>query len=96
MPLTVARAASCQPGARSPAWLQIFADVLDQPVVALRDAELTSRGLALLGLEALGAIATSSDLPPTFDRTFTPDATAHAAHAAARERQDMLYAALLE
>ncbi|MEZ4609953.1 MAG: FGGY-family carbohydrate kinase [Caldilineaceae bacterium] len=39
---------------RSPAWLQIFADVLSQPVVALRDAELTSRGLALLGLEALG------------------------------------------
>ena len=81
---------------RSPAWLQIFADVLNQPVVALRDAELTSRGLALLGLEALGAIGTSSDLPPTFDREFTPDAAAHAAHAAARERQDVLYAALLE
>lgn len=81
---------------RSPAWLQIFADVLNQPVVALRDAELTSRGLALLGLEACGAIAKPSDLPPTFDREFEPVATAHAAHLRAMDRQQQLYEELLD
>jgi gluconokinase len=75
----------------SPAWLQIFADVLNQPILALAEKEITSRGIALLGLEQIGALRQMADLPPATDRQYLPNPTAHAAHREAIERQVQYY-----
>jgi gluconokinase len=75
----------------SPAWLQIFADVLNQPIQALDEKEITSRGIALLGLEQLGVIQRASDLPPVTGAVYTPDPARHARHAEAIERQVEIY-----
>ncbi|RIK44676.1 MAG: carbohydrate kinase [Chloroflexi bacterium] len=75
----------------SPVWLQIFADVLDQPILALDEKEITSRGIALLGLEQIGAIRRMADLPPATGQTYLPNAAAHTAHTAAIERQVQFY-----
>ena len=45
-----------------------IADALGRPATTLRAEELTSRGLALLALEAIGAIERPGDLPVFFDR----------------------------
>jgi gluconokinase len=58
---------------RSPAWMQIMADVFGRPVIASGEAEAASRGAALLGLEALGAIPRVEDVPSSFGTTFVPD-----------------------
>ncbi len=71
----------------SPAWQQIFADVLGQPLTVLQEEEITARGLALLGLEQLGVIDSVDALPPRFGQTFTPNATHHALHQEALQRQ---------
>ena len=76
---------------QSPAWMQIMADVLDQPVVALEEGELTSRGVALLALEALGQIERPSDLPPATGAVRNPDPIRHAVHQEALARQVALY-----
>ena len=80
---------------RSVAWLQIMADVLNEPVVALAEREITVRGLALLALEQLGIIEQPSDLPPTTGRVYQPDSTRHRIHQAALARQVALYDRLL-
>jgi gluconokinase len=75
----------------SPSWLQIFADVLGQPIRALDEKEITSRGIALLGLEQTGAIQRMADLPPATGQTYLPNAEAHAAHRAGIRRQVEYY-----
>jgi gluconokinase len=57
----------------SPAWLQIFADVLGQPVITLKEKETTSRGVALLALESLAIIDSVSDLPPATGQIYEPN-----------------------
>lgn len=79
----------------SPAWLQIMADALGEPIVALTEKEITSRGIALLGLQQLGVIQQTSDLPPTTGQTYWPDAARHARHQQAIERQVALYDRLI-
>ena len=44
---------------RSPTWLQIIADVLNEPVAALAESELTSRGIALLAVVGKRSLAGS-------------------------------------
>ncbi len=78
----------------SPAWLQIFADVLGQPILTLAEKETTSRGIALLGLEQLGVIQHTSDLAPTTGLTYLPNAEHHAIHQGALERQLYFYGQL--
>jgi gluconokinase len=75
----------------SPAWLQIFADVLEQPIVALAEKEITSRGIALLGLEQLGLIQSLADLPPATGQTYQPRPEFAASHRAALKQQVALY-----
>jgi gluconokinase len=75
----------------SPAWLQIMADVLGQPVIALAEKELTGRGTTLLALEALGEIGSAADLPAATGRIYEPDAERHARHQEALEQQVALY-----
>jgi sugar (pentulose or hexulose) kinase len=44
----------CGGGTRSPAWLQIFADVLGRPLHIARSPEVGARGAVLSGLAAIG------------------------------------------
>ncbi|MDQ3249526.1 MAG: gluconokinase [Chloroflexota bacterium] len=78
----------------SPAWLQIMADVLNQPIATLAEKEITSRGIALLGLEQLGVIKGVADLAPELDMTYVPVPAHHALHRAALARQVDFYTRL--
>jgi gluconokinase len=79
----------------SPAWLQMMADVLGQPVRTLNEGEATSRGVALLALEALGVIEDVSDLPPATGRVYQPNADHFPLYQAALEKQVDLYTRVL-
>ena len=63
----------------SPAWLQIFADVLGRPVVASAEPEATSRGAALLALEALKAVPSVEAVPSEDGRVYEAEFRASAA-----------------
>ncbi len=71
--------------------MQIFADVLGEPLLTLGEKEATSRGPALLALEQLGVIDKPSDLPPHTGQVFEPDPSRHALYRAAVQRQAGLY-----
>jgi gluconokinase len=79
----------------SPAWMQILCDVLGRPVIASAEAEATSRGAALLALEALGVIQDASHLPAALGRTFYPRLERHRRYQEAMERQQWLYGLLV-
>lgn len=79
----------------SPAWLQIMADVLGRPVVASAEPEVTSRGVALLALEALGALPSLDAAPATDGALYAPDPAHHQRYQAAITRQQQLYATLI-
>jgi gluconokinase len=72
----------------SATWPGILADVLGGPITLSEEAEASSRGAALLALEALGA-------PPPRGapggRRIHPDERRHAIYRAAMERQQRLY-----
>ena len=75
----------------SPAWTQVFADVLGEPLITLLEKENTSRGLALLALERLGLIQSTSDLAPEMGRVFQPNMKNHEIHSEALNKQVQLY-----
>jgi gluconokinase len=75
----------------SPAWTQIMADALGRPVAHSAVAEGSSRGAAVLAIEALGGRAGAAPLGETFE----PDPAATEAYRAALERQQALYEALV-
>jgi gluconokinase len=82
---------------RSPAWAQIISEVIGKPIVVSGESEASSRGAALLALEAMGAIAATSDLERLESpngRSHLPDPERRSRYARARRRQDALYAAL--
>ncbi len=51
----------------SPAWQQILADALNQPIRLAQAPETSTRGAVLLALEALGAIDDLANLPDELD-----------------------------
>ena len=75
----------------SPAWMQIIADVLNRPLIASEEYEATSRGIALLALEALGAMTSIDDLPAADGATYHPNPERHTIYMAAIARQQALY-----
>lgn len=79
----------------SPAWLQIIADVLGRPLVLGGAAEASSRGAALLALEAVGKIATIEEDQFAVDQVFEPDMARHARYQHGLARQEELYKRLL-
>ena len=80
----------------SPAWLQIMADVLGRPVLASAEPEASSRGAALLALEALGALPDGIEtLVPETERVYEPVPAHTERYRAAAERQARLYEALV-
>ncbi len=80
---------------RSPVWLQILADVLNQPVQALDDREATSRGTALLALESAGVLADLATVRFRWSAVYLPDHTRHTRYREAMDRQQRLYRQVL-
>lgn len=79
----------------SPAWAQMVADVLGRRIEISTISEASSRGAALLALEAVGKIDSIETVDAEFANTLEPDMTRHARHAQAIERQQKLYAKLI-
>jgi gluconokinase len=80
----------------SPAWMQIVADALDRQVFASTEAEASSRGAALLGLEAVNALpAPLEHMPAESTRCFDPVPEHVQVYRAAAERQQRLYDAVV-
>ena len=75
----------------SPAWLQIMADVLGRPLLLGGPAEASSRGAALLALEAVGKIANIEKDQFAIDQVFEPDMALHARYQQGLARQEELY-----
>jgi gluconokinase len=69
-------------------WPQILADALGCPIALPREAELTSRGAAILALERLALVPRS--IEPSVVRVFHPDARRHATYRDGAERQQQL------
>ena len=79
----------------SGAWCQIIADVLELPVALSPVEEASSRGAALLALEALGKADTRSGTAVSpVSRTFFPRPGTAALHRKAREEQERLNRAI--
>jgi gluconokinase len=75
----------------SPVWLQIITDVLGRPLLLGGPAEASSRGAALLALEAVGKIATIEEDQFVVDQVFEPDMSRHARYQQGLARQEELY-----
>jgi gluconokinase len=75
----------------SPVWIQIIADVIGRPVALGNAAEASTRGAALLALEAVGKIATIEDVSVSIAEVFKPDMSRHARYREGLARQEELY-----
>jgi gluconokinase len=75
---------------RSRVWTQIIADALGHPVTRSPEPEATSRGAALLALEALGVLPDLVAARQALGETFAPDHAHHARFLDAIERQRRL------
>src|SRR5262245_58009134 len=73
--------------ARSRAWARTIADALGQPLVLSREEEATSRGAALLALEALGRIPDVGAVTPPPGATIEPAGAHPAAYRAGPGRR---------
>jgi gluconokinase len=73
-------------------WPQILADVLGRPLALPRDAELTSRGAAIVGFEQLGLMPRAPE--PRIARVFHADHRSHTVYLAAASRHQALLRAL--
>jgi gluconokinase len=78
----------------SPAWTQIMSDTLGKPVTLSGVKEASSRGAALIALEALGGPEIEATKAPPGE-TFEPDPDRHEVYRKALERQRLLYDAVL-
>jgi gluconokinase len=76
--------------AHSPAWRRIIADALGHPVHWVADSEATSRGVALLALQSLGALSRLEHARRPLGEMIVPDPARHARYRAALERQRAL------
>lgn len=79
--------------AHSRVWTQILADALGRPVAWSAETEATTRGAALLALEALGGVRDLDSARGPLGETVVPDPARHARYAEALERQARLDAA---
>jgi gluconokinase len=80
----------------SPAWAQMIADALGRRIEISGIREASSRGAALLALEAAGKIENLEAAIPEFANAYEADMTRHARYAEAIERQQKLYEKLIK
>ena len=81
--------------AESVVWPQMLADVLARPLRLSAAAEASSRGAALLALEATGKLKSIADAAAQTAQTFEPNMLAHARYRSGLERHEKLYARLV-
>ena len=79
----------------SPAWTQMLADALGQPLTLAAEAEASSRGAALLAMEAAGMISATSDAVARTGQTFQPDTARHTRYQEMLDAQQQLYTKLI-
>ena len=72
-------------------WMEIMTDVLGRPMATSGIAEASSRGAALLALEAIGAVRDLRSVPVPLGERFTPNAQRSQVYRAAMDRQTLLY-----
>ena len=80
----------------SPWWLQTMADVLGVPVGVSAEEQDTSRGTAILALNALGVWDSLDDHPAHIAEAYEPNPAYADIYSAARNRQARLYSDLLK
>lgn len=78
---------------KSPVWTQMMADVLGVAVSASTVDEASSRGAALLALQALGQVRDLESLPALCNRVYEPIAENQARYLAGFERHQKFYQA---
>lgn len=76
---------------KSAAWTRILADALGRTILPSAEPEASSRGAALLTLEALGWVPRLEDPPAAFGPPVEPDEARHARYVAALARQNLQY-----
>lgn len=81
---------------RSRVWRQILADVLGKEVALSAVAEASSRGVALLAMEALGWVGSELMTALPITERITPMAAHHESYRQARARTHLLYRVLIE
>ncbi len=79
----------------SPWWLQTMADVLGVPVGVSAEPQDTSRGTAILALNALGIWEDLDSHPAHIAETYEPNSASSDIYATARDQQAKLYSNLL-
>jgi gluconokinase len=79
----------------SPTLQHVIADTLGVPIYLSKEHEASARGVALLALEALGAIPDVAQVKPDLADTIMPDAARGEIYRRAAERQKALYQKLL-
>ncbi len=79
----------------SATWLQIIADVLGRPVGVSALPEASTRGAALLALEAAGKIQNIEEFSVPVETVFEPDWSRHLSYQAGLERQQEIYEQLI-
>ena len=79
----------------SPWWLQTMADVLQGEVHVPSEEQATSRGAAILALNAIGAWEGLDDVMPEIASIYQPRDEYRSQHRAAIERQAELYRAVI-
>ncbi|MDT7543305.1 MAG: gluconokinase [Acidobacteriota bacterium] len=80
----------------SRAWTQVICDATGRTVRLSQAREASSRGVALLALEHLGAVKSLTDVHAPVYETFEPDAEAHARYRDALARQESLYESVID
>lgn len=75
---------------RSRVWTQMIADAIGRPISWSTEPEATSRGAAVLALEALGVLADLSAARRPAGETFVPEKAHHVRYLEALERQRRL------
>lgn len=75
----------------SPGWTRILADAIGQPLVRSAEPEATSRGAALLALEAEGVIPDVSSVPAEMLDQTLPDDHRHRLYERAKRQTRALY-----
>lgn len=81
---------------KSPAWSQIFADALGEPVTLAEEAEASSRGAALLAMEASGMISSLEKAEAKMGKTYEPNVLNHKKYVAMLDKQQDNYRRLTE
>ena len=81
---------------QSPTWLQMLADILEQPITASSIAEASSRGAALVALEASGILEDISLTSVPRDKTYKPDLSKRARYRKALKRHKDFYDMMMD